>query len=228
MYFIPQYRWFRCEGLVCTNHEYYANNRDQWPSVLIPNGIDVERFVPGPPERERLGLPSDGPLIVMVSAMTPYKRVLEAIPAVAQIPDATLVVAGDGELRDQVNALADEHLPGRFLQVRYDFVDMPALYRTADAVLHMALFEPFGNVYVETVACGTPLVAHRNSSTESILEGVDCELIDTDDTDEAVAALRRALDKGEVEASDGFRRRFDWAALADQYRVFLHEVVDRR
>ena len=222
-----EYRFFRCEGLVCTNREYYDANRERWRSVEIPNGIDVERFVPGPAERERLDLPADGPLVVMVSAMMTYKRVVEAVPAVARIPDANLVVAGDGPLRDEVHALADELMPGRLRQVRFDFEDMPSLYRSADAVLHMALFEPFGNVYIEAVACGAPLVAHRNSSTESILEGVDCQLIDTEDTHAVTEALERAIAAGPVEVDDAFRRRFDWAALAEQYRSFLYDVVEQ-
>jgi glycosyltransferase involved in cell wall biosynthesis len=220
-----EYRWFRCDGLVCTNREYFADNRKRWRSVEIPNGIDVTRFRPGPPERERLGLPSNVPLVVMVSAMVPYKRVLEAIPAVARISDACLVVAGDGELSDQVHASADELMPGRFRQVRLDSADMPALYRSADAVLHMALFEPFGNVYIESVACGGSLVAHRNSSTEAILDGVDCELIDTDDSQAVTAAIERAAETAPTVVPEAFRRRFDWASLAGEYRSFLHEVV---
>ena len=41
-----EYRHFACDGLVCTNPEYFERNHHRYPSVLIPNGVDPERFLP--------------------------------------------------------------------------------------------------------------------------------------------------------------------------------------
>jgi len=39
-----EYRFFSCDGLVCTNPEYLERNQARWRSTLIPNGVDVARF----------------------------------------------------------------------------------------------------------------------------------------------------------------------------------------
>ena len=42
---------------------------------------------------------------------------------------------------------------------------MPGLYRSAEVLLHMSVDEPFGNIYVEALASGLPVVTHDGSST---------------------------------------------------------------
>ena len=101
-----EYRLFGCEGLVCTNPDFYERNKSRWRCRMIPNGVDCDRFRPGPPQREELGLPRDGLIVLMVSALDPGKRVEIGIQAVSQIPDAHLVVAGDGPLRQVIDAQA--------------------------------------------------------------------------------------------------------------------------
>ena len=116
-----EYRLFRCDGLVCTNPQYYERNKARWPSVLIPNGIDPQRFLPGSSARERFGLPEKGVIVLMVSALVESKRVLEGMRVGRTHPDAMLVVAGDGPLRDQFDALGNELMPGRFRRLTLAF-----------------------------------------------------------------------------------------------------------
>src|SRR5690606_2351401 len=124
-----EFRTFSCDGLVCTNPDYAARNRQRWACALIPNGVDLERFRPGQAERQTFGLPADKPVILMVSALIESKRVLDGIRAVAALEDAILVVAGDGPLRDEVTRLAEELLPQRFKRVSLAAAEMPGLYR---------------------------------------------------------------------------------------------------
>jgi len=42
---------------------------------------------------------------------------------------------------------------------------MPVLYRNSNVFLYMAIQEPFGNVYIEALASGTPIVAHDDENT---------------------------------------------------------------
>jgi hypothetical protein len=51
-----EYRAFRCEGLVCTNPDYFQRNKARWNSCLIPNGIDLSRFNVGASRRDLFGL----------------------------------------------------------------------------------------------------------------------------------------------------------------------------
>ena len=52
-----EYRFFGCEGLVCTNPDFYERNKTRWNCQLIPNGVDCERFKPGSGQRELFGTP---------------------------------------------------------------------------------------------------------------------------------------------------------------------------
>ena len=45
--FNSEFRLFSCDGLVCTNPDYFERNRGQWFSTLIPNGVDPDVFKPG-------------------------------------------------------------------------------------------------------------------------------------------------------------------------------------
>lgn len=221
-----EFRTFGCEGLVCINPDFYERNSDRYRSALIPNGVDIERFSPGPEERERLGLPTGRPIVLMVSAMIASKNVDHAILAVSKLPDALLVVAGDGPLREDLHRLADEHLRGRYRQIAVAADAMPALYRSADVVLHLSRNESFGNVYVEAMACGTPIVAYESERTRWILG--DLGLLADPDREGAVseklrialrddAVLRKAL----VERAADFR----WSEIAKQYRRFFADVI---
>lgn len=229
-----EYRWFGCDGLVCTNPDFYERNKDRWTSALIPNGIDLNRFSPGPQERQRLGLPLDGPIVLMVSALIETKRVADGIRAVAVVPGAHLVVAGDGGLRDEVEALAKAMLPGRFTRLTVTPVDMPALYRSADVFLHLSLLESFGNVFVEAMACGLPVVGHDTPRLRWIV-GDDEPLVDTQSlpaVSEAIAAtlavraVASAQDKTDrIAARRDRTESFGWDRIGAAYRGFLEGLV---
>lgn len=221
-----EYRTFGCEGLVCTNPDYLARNHARWRCALIPNGIDATRFTPGPPERARLGLPEKGPVILMVSALIASKRVAYGVRAVAQLPDAHLIVAGDGPERDQVDELAGELMPGRFRRLVVKAGDMPALYRSADVFLHLSKEESFGNVYIEALGCGIPVVGHGSERLRWIV-GDDAILLDTHDLAAVARALGEALAQRDSLGARGVERaaNFAWPRVAGQYREFLAEVI---
>jgi glycosyltransferase involved in cell wall biosynthesis len=224
-----EYRFFSCDGLVCTNPVYYGRNRDRWFSTLIPNGVDPTRFHPGQGTRPALGLPDDRPVVLMVSALTESKRVLEGMRAVARIPDAFFVVAGDGPLRDRVDRLAADLLPGRALRRAFPYERMPELYRSADVFLHTTVQESFGNVYVEALASGIPIVAHDDEVTRWVL-GPHARLVDTTSESALLEALQETLRRG---AGDGAAQvafsssRYAWSSVAARYRDFLGDVVQR-
>jgi len=229
-----EFRFFGCDGLVCTNPDYFARNEGRYRSVLVPNGIDLDRFRPGPGDRAALGLPEGVPLVAMVSALMPSKRVDAAVRAVAELDGVHLVVAGDGAARGEIEALASVLLPGRFHRVTLPFDTMPVLYRSADAFVHTTLAESFGNVYIEALATGLPVVAHDTAVTRRILGDSDL-LVDTEQHAALVDAVARAL-RRVPEGRDGDAPptaaadvgRFAWDRVVDQYEQFLTEVVSAR
>jgi len=224
-----EFRFFSCEGLVCTNPLYFGRNRDRWHSTLVPNGVDTDRFRPGPSDRRAFALPTDRPVVLMVSALVEGKQVLQGMRAVSRLPDPFLVVAGDGPLRADVDRLATEILPGRFLRGTFPHERMPDLYRCADVFLHTAPFESFGNVYVEALSSGLRVVANDNSLTRWILGG-NGYLVDGASEETLATALKAALDDPHVGAADraGFARaKYSWKSIAGLYQSFLLEVVQK-
>jgi glycosyltransferase involved in cell wall biosynthesis len=222
----PEPTFFSCDGLICTNPLYYERNRVRWHSTLIPNGVDPARFRPGPPRRAELGLPAERSLVLMVSALEPGKRVIEAMRAVAGVPDAYLVVAGDGPLRDEVDRLAAELLPGRFRRATFRHEQMPDLYRSADLFLHTKIRESFGNVYIEALSCGVPVLAHDDEVTRWIL-GEHALLVDTTSQEALTAAIATALKTRRLDeaAAEWAHARYSWEVVAGQYSDFFGEVL---
>ena len=222
-----EFRFFDCDGLVCINPDFYEANRARYRSALIPNGVDTKRFTPGPEDRIRFGLPRDRPIVLMVSAMIESKNVADGIRAVADIPGAILVVAGDGPLRDELQALADRLMPGRYRPISVKSSDMPSLYRSANAFVHLSRDESFGNVYVEALACGLPVVAWALPRTKWILGG---EAYWVGPGGSIARALQSALSAGDDRRSERVAQAasFDWVRIATLYRKFFEEVLASR
>ncbi len=133
---------------------------------VVPCGVDLATFSPdGPVERRRPGLRR----LVSVGRLVERKGVDDAIAALPMIPGAELVVAGGPE-----HAALDRDPEARRLRRlaedlgvadRVDFrgrvgrVELPALLRSADAVVCVPWYEPFGIVPLEAMACGVPVIA---------------------------------------------------------------------
>jgi glycosyltransferase involved in cell wall biosynthesis len=162
----------------------------------------------------------------MVSALIPSKNITRAIDAVALMPDTFLVVAGDGPLRDDVQRSADIALPGRYKQLVVPAEQMPHLYRTADVFLHLSRDESFGNVFVEALACGTPVVAYDLPRTRWILG--DTGFLTQDELPQSLAhEIEQAITNGREKLPDFLARaaRFGWSEIAQQYRAFFENVL---
>jgi glycosyltransferase involved in cell wall biosynthesis len=221
-----EFRFFGCEGLVCTNPDYYERNKSRWNSRLIPNGVDVRRFQPGPSQRESFGLPPDATIVLMVSAAIASKRVDDGIEAVSRMAGAHLVVAGDGPMRQQLIDKAAALLPGRFTLMSVPPARMPDLYRSADVFLHMSFEEAFGNVYIEALACGLPVVGHDAPRLRWIV-GDEGFLVDTRDPGQVAQVLSRAVEGAAVGRENRVARaaQFSWTRVGQMYREFLQTIV---
>jgi glycosyltransferase involved in cell wall biosynthesis len=221
-----EYRFFGCEGLVCTNPDFYERNKSRWRCRMIPNGVDCDLFHSGPSQREEFGLPPGRLIVLMVSALDTGKRVETGIEAVSRIPDAHLVVAGDGPLRHALDARAARLMPGRFTRLLVAADRMPSLYRSADVFLHLCKEESFGNVFIEAMACGIPIVAHDSNRLRWIV-GEGEFLLDTDDP----VAVARQIGIAQHVAVSGRQARaakataFSWSIICKMYRRFLEEIV---
>jgi glycosyltransferase involved in cell wall biosynthesis len=221
-----EYRLFGCDGLICTNPDYFERNRASYRCALIPNGVDLARFSPGAQARERFELDPSRPVVLMVSALIVSKHVDVAIDTVSQIPDAILVVAGDGPLRYQLAEQAEAKLRGRYRQVHVSPAEMPDLYRSADVFLHLSQDESFGNVFVEALASGLPIVAWDLPRTRWIV-GNSPLLASPGDPEDLRQRIEAALATGAASSTEALQRasRFSWKNVAALYGEFIEQVI---
>jgi glycosyltransferase involved in cell wall biosynthesis len=162
----------------------------------------------------------------MVSALEPSKRVEQGIEAVSRISGAHLLVAGDGPLRRKVDVMAEKLLPNRFTRLSVAPQNMPAIYRSADVFLHLAKEEAFGNVFIEAMACGLPIVA-PNSSRLRWIVGENEFLLDDDNPAAVASRIEVAAGASLVQRQErvSTAAAFSWVRIAARYREFLQEVV---
>jgi glycosyltransferase involved in cell wall biosynthesis len=224
-----EYRFFNCDGLICINPDFLERNKGSWNCRLIPNGADCDRFRPGVGARAEFGIPEDRFVVLMVSALIESKRVDMGIEAVSQIPDAHLVIAGDGPLREAVAQAARKRLSARFTQLSIAPEKMPLLYQSADVFLHCSKEEAFGSVFIEAMACGLPVVAHDTPRLRWIV-GENEFLIDTSDAVNIARALEVARNSGATGRAQRVERagRFSWSQIAEQYEGFFQDLMARR
>lgn len=132
---------------------------------IIPCGVDVGHYTPEGPSAPR----TPTPRLLYVGRLVPRKGIGNAITALAEVPGAELVVAGGPEpaALDQDREVSRLRSLAAALGVaervrftgRVHRAELPALYRSADAVVCVPWYEPFGIAPVEAMACGVPVVA---------------------------------------------------------------------
>lgn len=130
------------------------------PVTLLKMGVDLQRFHPqGEAEPRVLALP--GPRVILCGALIAIKRVELAIDALVALGRGSLILVGEGPLRAVLAARLAQVLPGRHLLA--GAVPHQALgrwYRAAEVLAFpSAPAETAGQVVLEAMACGTPVVA---------------------------------------------------------------------
>lgn len=124
----------------------------------------------------------DGPLLLCVARLAPQKGVDTAIRALPSIPDATLLVLGEGPERAKLEALARELGVGDRVRMPGRVGDVAALYRRCNVVVHPARWEGFGLAMLEGMLAGRPVVAARaGSAPELVADGMTGLLFPPDD-----------------------------------------------
>ncbi|MEU0407437.1 glycosyltransferase [Streptomyces griseorubiginosus] len=201
-------------------------------AIEITPGVDVDRFIPGPPASTR------SRTIVYVGRLdraSPWKGVdvlLRAFAALTDLPDVRLRLLGGGD------ALPDHMADAERLGIagRVEFAGRVPADTLLDALRSASVLvlpsqtdaESFGTVLVEAMACGTPVVGSDAGGPRHVITpGVTGLLFPHDDPDALAAACRRLLQDGDLADRMGVagRRRaverYAWPALTERYlRLF--------
>lgn len=141
---------------------------------LVPNGVDQELFAPQDRQaaRRRLGLSDDGPLALFVGRLVPGKGLEMCLDALAALPQARLVVVGDGPLRSALEAQAQRlSLGGRVIWAgAQPHGDIPNYLAAADVLVLPSVSEGEPNVILEALSCGRPVVASLVGNIAGMVE----------------------------------------------------------
>lgn len=203
-------------------------------------GVDTERFYPGcggAEVRARLGIPSEAPVVVCTARMIKRKgqdRLVKAWPAVLeQLPDARLLLVGDGPNRKAVERLAQRLgvSASVFFTGSVPWEEVPA-YTDAGDVFAMPcrtrLFglepEAFGIVFLEAQACGLPVVVGRSGGAPEVLQSVaDGVVVSARDRDDLPGNLLTLLRSRRTAAASGVDAEAGWSVSARALMAALQE-----
>lgn len=176
---------------------------------IVDCGVDVERFAPADraAARAELGLPSEGTVFLCVGTLSERKNVLALARAVERRGDGTLVLVGEGPLREAL-----ERRPRVLLVGRQDRDRVPRWMAAADVVCQPSIAEPFGLAALEGMACGRSVVGTTaGGHPEFISAAAGALAVPGDD-----ASLAAALDAAAVLPTPNLAARE--AALAHDVR----------
>jgi len=210
------------------------------PTSVIPNGVDLTAFRPAGPgdrvqARKRLGL-DDVPTVLCVGALTVQKGQQDLLadwPQVtARVPDARLVLVGDGPDRRALERLAEGMDGVVFAGAR---TDVPLWMAAADVVVIPSRWEGMALVPLEAMACARSVVATDVNGVVDSVPPDAGEVVALDDPASLTRALVGRLQDEDLARDEGWQGRshveehHDVATSARELaRVYLRLVGARR
>lgn len=199
---------------------------------VLRNGVDLALFRPLPREALRARLGVTGPCLLAVGQLIPRKRPDLLIEALPRLAGTTLLLAGEGPMRAQLEARAAALKVAsrvRFLgAVPHEL--LPEVYGAADCLLLVSEREGWANVLLEAMACGTPVVASAVWGTPEVVAAPEAgRLLERCDPPAIAAAVGELLASApDREATRRYAARFGWdATTRGQLALFRSLVAGR-
>lgn len=212
IYFVlsrPIFRWYK---------KYFP----ELNTVFIPTPVDTVRFHP---KGEKIKVSLEKPIFITVAALIPVKGIEFTIRAISKLKKGSLLVVGQGPLKNNLELLAQKLLgKGRFLITSAKNSQMPKFYRSADIFTLAAQGEPGSVTPLEALSSNLPVVVNNEEHMKFIV-GNGGVLVDTHD----IGAYSKALeDVSEKNFENGPRKqalKFSWDIIAGKYYKLLLGVI---
>ena len=240
----------RCHLIIVLSEHSRREIATSFPSVnqdrlvLIPGGVDIQRFTPGSRKseiRHRLGLEENTTILLTVRRLVPRMGLENLLHAFAQIAseraDLYLVIGGTGRLASDLSTLANEL--GIADRIRFaGFIpeaDLPAYYQAADLfVLPTLALEGFGLITLEALASGLPVVGTPVGAIPEVLPRLDARFLAPGTSPEELAqGIRRGLAIVQEEGPGLSERcraiavqHYDWERIVDRYEALYAELLE--
>jgi glycosyltransferase involved in cell wall biosynthesis len=226
--------------LIVSTETYAATSRAIWrynPEV-IPNPVDAQRFRPdvdGTAVRHRLGLRPDDQVVLLVARVVPHKGIEHLVEAAKFVPDARLVIVGDGPFLPEVRRLAVEFGVEERIQFqgKVPHRDLPEYYAACDVFVlpSVSRLEAFGIVALEAMATAKPVVvADIPGVREVVTDGVEGLLAEPVNAQDLAVKIEALLAHPATRREMGLRGRekveakYGIGKIADAVERVYHSV----
>jgi glycosyltransferase involved in cell wall biosynthesis len=204
---------------------------------VIGNGVDTQLFCPVSRQeaRQKLGVPPDAQLVISVAGLVESKGhalLLRAVERLAlRLPKLCLACIGEGILRGEIESLIrhlqlEQHVrlvglvPNEELKYWYGAADVSCLASTR---------EGWPNVILESLACGTPVVATRVGGIPQVIDSPKLGMTVLRDINSFTEALETSLTRTwDRDALVAHARSRTWEVVANEVGIFLQAMVERR
>ncbi len=207
--------------------------------TVIHNGIDLETWNPRPLSdelRRRYGIAED--YVLFVGRPTAQKGMEYLIDAADDIPVQVVLEAMGADTKDYENRMM-EKVKGKknivWIHENLGDVKNVELYTSARVFICPSVYEPFGIINLEAMACETPVVATAVGGIPEVVVPEETGiLVDPADSGQISAAVNRLLENPELAAAMGKKGRrrveekFSWDSIAAQTRDMYRRLREEK
>ena len=215
-----------CEAL---RQEMIMHGANPSKTTTARNGVDLDLFHFADEQRksvirEKLGLPRQGPIFISVGLLVERKGHHLIIEAMRSHPDAHLLIAGTGPKKNHLKQLANERHVSK--QVTFlGALSQPELadyFRACDLSILASNREGWANVLLESMACGTPVVATNIWGTPEVVKiPAAGQLVERDSQSIANGIAQLLADLPSRQATRDYAEQFSWEDTSHLlYRLF--------
>jgi glycosyltransferase involved in cell wall biosynthesis len=197
--------------------------------VPLRNGVDLQRFQPMDRQAARAKLGIDGFTIISVGLLDTRKAHDLTIGALPLMPDVKLLIAGTGPERKNLEAQAERlgvsdrvKLLGAVAQT-----DLKDYYNAADAMVLASSREGWANVLLESMACGTPVVASNVWGTPEVVAAPEAGVLMKERTPEGIADAMAQLRANYPDhaATRRYAENFSWDATTEGQLQLFSRII---
>jgi glycosyltransferase involved in cell wall biosynthesis len=227
--------WRHAAAVVANSHGLYQLARAFEPALpiqIIPNGVDLQRFLPAARQWDPPHLLFTGRLVYQKG----LDLLLAALGNLKEIP-WELSIAGDGPQKQPLETLAK----GLGIENRVHFLgwldrkDLIPLYQDANLFVFPSRHEGMPNAILEAMASGLPVIATQIAGNEELVSpGVTGILASSEDSAGLQSALSALLVDPQVRQQMGaaarqrVERNYSWSCTGEEYLSLLNQTVDKR
>ena len=229
----------------------YSANADTME--IIPPGVDLTRFYPIPIEeaKEFIGIPKEERMILFVGRIEPLKGVDTLIKAIAQLQQADVlskcphylyVIGGDPDA--DVNEMNTEMQRLQKLRIDLGVKDLVIFlgkkdqdvlqyyYSSAEMLVMPSNYESFGMVALESMACGTPVIATQVGGLQHLVQDKETGFIIPNDNPDALEEkITQLLCKEGMKQELGensilYAKSFSWDVITKKVIETFDETIE--